>query len=93
MQLHRVPRKHKLIKVVDQEKKFKMKRCRLLLVMVTTLAASMDSIGGQDVNWSCVDQKLDELKVTVLNNYERITRLRMIRVNILVFVLPTIYLA
>ena len=61
--------------------------------MVTTLAASMDSIGGQDVNWSCVDQKLDELKVTVLNNYERITRLRMIRVNILVFVLPTIYLA
>ena len=61
--------------------------------MVTTLAALMDSIGGQDVNWSCVDQKLDELKVTVLNNYERITRLRMIRVNILVFVLPTIYLA
>ena len=59
--------------------------------MVTTLAALMDSIGGQDVNWSCVDQKLDELKVTVLNNYERITRLRMIRVNILVFVI-TYYL-
>ena len=58
-----------------------MERTRALLLGLGVVAALVASARAQEPDRACVDQKLDEVRVSVLNTFERITRLRMIRVK------------